>query len=183
IVAAPALPVALSQRPLRVTFLDVGQGDAAIVQFPDGRSLSIDAGGLPGSSFDLGGRGVTPELRAVGLRRLDYMSISHGDPDHMGGAVSVFRDFHPGEVWDGVPVPSHQPTRELRALADISGAAWRTLQAGDAMSFGSVGVSVHHPPRPDWERQRVRNDDSEVLEIRYGSVSFVFTGDIGREVE
>ena len=42
---------------------------------------------------------------------------------------------------------------------------------------------MHHPPRPDWERQRVRNDDSEVLEIRYGGVSFVFTGDIGREVE
>ena len=42
---------------------------------------------------------------------------------------------------------------------------------------------MHHPPRPEWERQRVRNDDSEVLEIRYGGVSFVFTGDIGREVE
>ena len=42
---------------------------------------------------------------------------------------------------------------------------------------------MHHPPPPDWERQRVRNDDSEVIEIRYGGVSFVFTGDIGREVE
>jgi len=42
---------------------------------------------------------------------------------------------------------------------------------------------VHHPPRPEWERQRVRNDDSEVLEIVHGGVSFVFTGDISREVE
>ena len=56
---------------------------------------------------------------------------------------------------------------------------WRTLQTGDQMSFGDVQLTVHHPRRPDWERQRVRNDDSEVLEIRYGGVSFVFTGDIG----
>ena len=42
---------------------------------------------------------------------------------------------------------------------------------------------MHHPPLPEWERQRVRNDDSEVIEIPYGGVSFVFTGDIGREVE
>ena len=51
------------------------------------------------------------------------------------------------------------------------------------MSFGEVELIVHHPPRPEWERQRVRNDDSEVIEIRYGGVSFVFTGDIGTEVE
>ena len=53
----------------------------------------------------------------------------------------------------------------------------------DRVSFGSVELVVHHPPLPEWERQRVRNDDSEVIEIRYGGVSFVFTGDIGREVE
>jgi competence protein ComEC len=71
----------------------------------------------------------------------------------------------------------------LRALADGAGTAWRTLQPADRVSFGKVELVVHHPPRPEWERQRVRNDDSEVLEIRYGGVSFVFTGDIAREVE
>jgi competence protein ComEC len=51
------------------------------------------------------------------------------------------------------------------------------------MSFGDVDVVAHHPPHPEWERQRVRNDDSEVIELRYGGVSVVFTGDISREVE
>jgi competence protein ComEC len=51
------------------------------------------------------------------------------------------------------------------------------------MSLGDVELLVHHPPHPEWERQRVRNDDSEVIEIRHGRVSFVFTGDIGRDVE
>jgi competence protein ComEC len=170
-------------QPLRVTFLDVGQGDAAIVQFPDGRTLSIDAGGLASTTFDIGGRVIAPAFWALGVRRLDYMSVTHGDVDHIGGAASVFRDFRPFEVWEGVPVPPHAATRELRALADDAGTVWRTLQPADRLSFGKVDLVVHHPPYPDWERQRVRNDDSEVLEIRYGGVSFVFTGDIGRDVE
>jgi competence protein ComEC len=181
IVVAPTF--AATPPPLRVTFLDVGQGDAAIVQFPDGRTLSIDAGGLAATTFDIGARIVSPAFWALGVRRLDYMSVTHGDVDHNGGAASVFRDFGPFEVWEGVPVPPHAPTRELRALANEAGAVWRTLQPADRVSFGDVDLVVHHPPRPDWERQRVRNDDSEVLEILYGGVSFVFTGDIGREVE
>jgi competence protein ComEC len=180
IVVAPA---PRPSRSLHVTFLDVGQGDAALVQFPDGRTLSVDAGGLAGAAFDIGARVVSPTFWALGVRRLDYLSFSHGDPDHIGGAASVFADFGPKEVWAGVPVPPHEPTQKLRALADRAAVPWRTLLAGDRLDFGDVQLSVHHPPLPDWERQRVRNDDSEVMEIRYGSVSFVFTGDIGREVE
>jgi competence protein ComEC len=131
----------------------------------------------------MGARVVSPAFWALGVRQLDYMSITHGDVDHIGGAASVFRDFTPLEVWEGVPVPPHAPARELRALADAAGTAWRTLQPSDRISFGNVDLVIHHPPRPEWERQRVRNDDSEVLELRYGGVSFVFTGDIGRDVE
>jgi competence protein ComEC len=181
IVATPTF--VFKPQPLRVTFLDVGQGDAAIVHFPDGRTLSIDAGGLGSTTFDIGGRVIAPALWALGVRRLDYMSVTHGDVDHIGGAASLFRDFKPFEVWEGVPVPPHAPTRALRALADGAGTVWRTLQPADRVSYGKVDLVVYHPPRPEWERQRVRNDDSEVLEIRYGGVSFVFTGDIGREVE
>ena len=183
IITAPTF-ASRSAQPLRVTFLDVGQGDAAIVQFPDGRTLSVDAGGLASTTtFDLGARVISPAFWALGVRRLDYMSVTHGDSDHLGGAASVFRDFTPFEVWEGVPVPPHAPMRELRALADAGGAVWRTLQPADRVRFGDVELVVHHPPRPEWERQRVRNDDSEVIEIRYGGVSFVFTGDIGTDVE
>ena len=182
IVATPTWP-ARATPPLRVTFLDVGQGDAAIVQFPDGRTLSIDAGGLVATTFDIGGRVIGPAFWTLGVRRLDYMSVTHGDLDHIGGAASLFRDFRPFEVWEGVPVPPHAPTRALRKLADDAGSAWRALQPADRVSFGEVQLFVHHPPPPEWERQRVRNDDSEVVEILYGGVSFVFTGDITREVE
>jgi len=183
IVTAPAMDFARAPKPLRVTFLDVGQGDSAIVQFPNGRTLGIDAGGIASSDFDIAARVISPALWSLGVRRVDYLAITHGDVDHVGGAPGLFRDFRPLEVWEGVPVPPHSPTRDLRALADASGAAWRTLQPRDRMSFGGVDLLVHHPPNPGWERQRVRNDDSEVIELRHGGVSFVFTGDIGRDVE
>jgi competence protein ComEC len=183
IVGTPSIASSAALPPLRVTFLDVGQGDSSIVQFPNGRTLSIDAGGSAAAAFDIAARVVSPAFWALGVRRLDYMSITHGDADHIGGAATLFRDFRPLEVWEGVPVPPHAPTRELRALADASGATWRTLQPLDRAGIGPVDLRVHHPPVPEWERQRVRNDDSEVIEIRYGDVSFVFTGDIGRDVE
>jgi len=168
---------------LRVTFLDVGQGDATLVQFPGGRSLLVDAGGAAGGRFDVGGRVVSPALWRLGVRRLDYLAITHADPDHVGGAGAVLRDFAPRAVWEGVPVPRAEALRVLAAGAATAGAAWRVVQTGDRLRVGPVEVVAWHPPPPDWERQKVRNDDSLVLELRWGGVSIVLPGDVGRDVE
>jgi competence protein ComEC len=177
----------LATRPdgtLRVTFLDVGQGDAALVRFPRGATLLIDAGGLTfSSSFDIGDRVVAPVLRHTGIRRLESVALSHGHPDHVGGLSAILREFRPRDVWDGIPVPPLGPLRALKSLADERGARWTTVQTGDRMSIDGVNVIVRHPPPADWERQQVRNDDSVVLELEWHEVSFVFTGDIGAEVE
>jgi competence protein ComEC len=82
-----------------------------------------------------------------------------------------------------VPVANHEPTTALRADADRQRTAWRTLQRGGRIEIGGVQVILHHPPLPDWERQRVRNNDSLVIELRFGQVSVLLTGDIDRAVE
>jgi len=169
---------------LRVTVIDVAHGDAVLVQLPDRRSLLIDTGGsLSGSSFDIGGRIVSPVLWARATRRLDVLVITHGDPDHVGGAVSIFRDFHPRAVWEGVPVPTVAATEQLRAMAAAARVPWVFRRAGESMRMGEVELRIWHPPPPDWERRKVRNDDSIVIELVYGDVSIVLTGDIGQEVE
>ena len=169
---------------LHVTMIDVGQGDSMLVTLPNGRTLVVDTGGVSSrGGFDVGDRVIGPALRQRGIGRLDYLAVTHGDPDHIGGAESVARDFAPLEIWNGVFVNNHEPTMKLRAVAERRRSAWRSLQRGDRIDLGGVELRVHHPPLPDWERQKVRNDDSLVLELRYGQVSVLLTGDIGKEVE
>jgi competence protein ComEC len=168
---------------LRVVFLDVGQGDATAALMPDGRVLLVDAAGLPGSTFDIGERVIAPTLRALGIRSIDTLVVTHGDPDHIGGAPAILRRFGPRVVWEGAPVPPHAGLRDLASRAAATGASWRTVQAGDRETAGGVSIRILHPPPPDWERQRVRNEDSVVIELRLGDVSIILPGDIGREAE
>lgn len=168
---------------LRAVFLDVGQGDATLVTLPDGRALLVDAGGIPDAAFDIGRRVVAPSLRALGVRHLDELIVTHADADHIGGALGVARAFRPRAVREGAPVPRQPDRQALAEFIAATGGAWRTVQAGDVDRVAGVDIRVWHPPLPDWERQRVRNDDSIVLEFRYGDVSIVLPGDIGQEPE
>jgi competence protein ComEC len=164
--------------------MDVGQGDSLLVTLPNGKTLMVDTGGVSlHGEFDIGDRVLGPALRERGVRQIDYLAITHGDPDHIGGALSVVRDFGPAEIWYGTYVNNHEPSMQLQSLAIEKRSAWRWLQAGDRMEIGGVELRVHHPGSADWQRQKVRNDDSLVIELRYRQVSIVLTGDIGREVE
>jgi len=177
---------------LRVVFLDVGQGDSTLILLPNRRAMLVDAGGLPlapfqdpqeGPAFDVGERVVGRALRAFGVRALDTLVITHPDPDHIGGSRALVRSFAPGAVWEGVPVPPHPARRALRDLARARGIEWQRVSAGTRLESGDVEFAVLHPPPPDWERQRVRNDDSIVLAIRYRRVVVIVPGDIGKEGE
>jgi competence protein ComEC len=169
---------------VHLTMMDVGQGDAMLVTLPNGKTLMVDSGGVSiRGDFDIGDRVLGPALRARGVRRLDYLAVTHGDPDHIGGALSLVRDFSPGEIWYGVEVNNHEPAMKLQAMADRRRSSWRWLQTNDRVEIGGVELRVHHPTLPDWQRQKVRNDDSLVIELRYGQVSMLLTGDIGRDAE
>ncbi len=183
VAAAPLSLLPWAPGDLRVTALDVGQGEALLVQFPNGRRLLVDAGGVSADGRDLGERVVGPALRARGIRRLDYLLVTHADADHIGGAAAIVREFGPGEVWTGIPVDGDAATARLRQAADASGAAWRRVEAGDRLAIGDVDLRVLHPGPADWDRQRVRNDDSVTLALAIGGVRLVLTGDIGAAVE
>jgi competence protein ComEC len=169
---------------LHVTFIDVGQGDAALLRLPRGAALLVDTGGLGGTaSFDIGDRIVAAVLRADGVGRLAALTLTHGDADHIGGASSVVSEFRPFDIWEGIPVPPFEPLAALRLAAREQRLRWSNVQTDDTVLLDGVRVTVKHPRRGDWERQRVRNDDSIVLEVEWRDVSVVLAGDIGRETE
>ena len=184
--SAPRRPALTGGPPagwMRISFLDVGQADATLVQAPNGQSLLVDAGGALGSASDIGSRVVVPALWALGVRRLEAAVLTHGDPDHLGGMSAVLRDFAPREIWEGVPVPAYPPLDAFHQAAGAVGARQRRVTAGDRFDFGGVSVAVAHPPPPEWERVTVRNDDSIVLDVRFGDVAVLLPGDIGHAVE
>jgi competence protein ComEC len=163
---------------------DVGQAEALLIE-AGGATVQIDAGGAPfgSGSFDIGARVLAPALWARGIRRIDTLLTTHGDPDHVGGAMRLLGDFAPGEFWEGIEVPRHAPTQLLRAAAAAAGSRPQHRRAGESFEWERARVRVLHPPAPDWERPRIRNDDSVVLEIVYGDVALLLTGDISAEVE
>jgi len=168
---------------LEVTFIDVGQGAATLVRFPSGHAMLVDAGGAGGGRFDVGRRVVEPAVWAAGVHRLTHVVATHGDADHIGGAGSLVADFRPREVWEGVPVPPEPLLQRLEVSAGRVGAAWRQIQRGDRIRFGEAEVIAWNPEPPAWERQRVRNDDSVVAEVRFGEVSVLLTGDVETSAE
>jgi competence protein ComEC len=168
---------------LRLTMFDVGQGDALMMQVGE-RSMMVDSGGSPfGGSFDVGSRVLEPALWARGVSTIDTLVLSHGDPDHIGGALTLIDDFDPRHLWQGVPVPRAHSLQTVLERAAASGAVVEQRRDGEEFRFGDARLLVLHPPPPDWERQRVRNDDSIVIEVVYHDVALLLTGDIGAEVE
>jgi competence protein ComEC len=184
VLASPSTSASDATPGLRLTMFDVGQGESVLIETPNRQRLLVDTAGAPlGGAFDVGARVLAPALWARGVRRLDTLLVTHGDPDHLGGALDVLADFRPRELWNGVTVPNHRPTEDVAVEAVRLGIPVGPRRRGETRSEGDVRIRVLHPPAPDWERRRVRNDDSVVLELAYGDVTALLTGDISAEIE
>ena len=116
--------------------------------------------------------GCLSALRAFGVRTLSTLVVTHGNPDHIGGAPSALRRFGPRVLWEGVRSRLTSSCANWRPAA-IDAPARFCVSCRPEIASGTdrMEIRVLHPPPPDWERQRVRNEDSVVLELRIGAVS------------
>ena len=163
---------------LHVTVVDVGQGDAILLQSPRGRFMLVDAGGTFDGGFDVGEAVVAPYLWSRGVRRLDRLLVTHAHPDHAGGVPAVLGGFGPAEVWEG---PAPRRDRGYLALDEAlrtRAVARRTVIVGAQEQWDGVLLRVlgpRAPGRPPWT---TRNDDSVVLAVTFGSVTTILGGDV-----
>lgn len=168
---------------LRVTFLDVGQGDSAIVDLPNGEALLIDAGGgVP----DPGAQVVAPMLAARRRSELRAAMISHPHPDHFGGLAAVLRAVSVREVWDTGQGPGEHPDMPYsQLLGGLAVRGTRVLgpdQLCGAREFAGVQLDLIWPC-PSFDAALDPNDNSFVMRLQYGERSVLFVGDAEHEAE
>jgi len=168
---------------LELTAIDVGQGDSLLVVLPRGEIMLIDGGGKlvygrqRKSNLDIGEDVVSPYLWSRGIRRIDVMVATHAHQDHIGGLPSVMLNFRPRELWTGA-----NPPTELLDLARKLGipAAQRYPTGRIERSGATLEILA---PAAEYSAQKPGNNDSLVLRVRYGSRSFLLTGDMERGIE
>lgn len=162
---------------LHVTALDVGQGDAIVVETPAGRALVVDAGNAA-NGFDLGEIVVAPYLWSRGITSLEGIAVSHAHLDHVGGVPFLLRHFRPKWLWEG-PAPTKDPGYALLdASARVAAASRRTVRRGAAILIDGVRIEVLGPFALRTPPLQTRNDDSLVIRVSFGETSFLLTGDI-----
>lgn len=172
---------------LRVTMLDVGQGDALLVEMPDGRVMMVDVGGAIMLGPDPGERAVVPVLRNKRIDRIDVFVASHPHPDHIGALATVADAIAIGEVWDtGEAAAAGEPRTYLDSLEALRRRGTRMRAPSDLCGrthrFGGAAVEVLAPcPGPDALEDT--NDNSFVLRITMGERSMLLTGDIEERTE
>ena len=170
---------------LEVTAIDVGQGDSILMVSPQGRTLLIDAGGIPfwmHSELDIGEDVVSPYLWSRGFHKLDVVALTHAHADHMGGMTAVLANFHPRELWLGV----NSPSPELQTLLRQARALKIPIilhTAGDSLEMGGAKLAVLAPPRDAEAHVSRPNDESIVMKITYGATSALLEGDAEKKTE
>jgi competence protein ComEC len=165
-----------------VTFLDVGQGDSTVIEFPGNRVMVIDAGGFPRSTFDTGESIVSPFLWSRGYKKIDYLVCTHLHPDHAGGMAAVARNFRVKEFWyseENPDMPLDRETRQALPRKVIK----RKIRAGLKLSVGKVQIEALYPDEEAFSIFKPGNELSAVLRLKYGHRSFLFSADITRNVE
>ena len=159
---------------LEVRFLDIGQGDAALVRWPDGRDWLVD-GGPPGD-------GLLRWLRREGITQLDAVFVSHAHPDHHGGLLPVLAALDVRSLW--LPRRPPDPSGALLDLWQAGAAAGALVRVPGDGGPAPVGATVVHPGVGFHATKRRRvNNESLVLQVEHGAHSFLFTGDIEAEAE
>jgi len=173
---------------LKITFLNVRQGDSAVIQTPDNKVIVIDGGqlGTRYSRFDAGEEVLIPFLEKEGIKKIDMVVATHPDYDHMGGLVALLNsDIKVDEVLDcGVPHTTGTYKAYVKAIKGKK-IPLKIPEKGEVLNWGDkLRAQVIAPQVPPEKRMnRNLNNNSIVIKLDYGEVSFLLTGDCEHEEE
>jgi competence protein ComEC len=175
---------------LRVTIIDVGQGSAALVELPKGSCLLIDGGGFSDNTiFDVGAKIVAPFLWRKKILTIDTIILSHPNSDHLNGLIYIAKYFNVKTVLsngEGADTLGYKEFISTINKNNIELTQFRQLKR--MQNINNTILEILYP-LPDYlekkrkEKWRDSNNNSVVVKISYGAVSFLFPGDIEARAE
>lgn len=179
----------LFSQKLKVVFIDVGQGDSTLVCFPGGKTMLIDGGGFPNQDFDTGKNIVAPLLLNQGVRRIDFLVLTHPHPDHYRGLKFIAKNFSIGEYWSNGDEVEEPPFRDLQKILVKRKIKTKVLNYNHPPILIDRGIKIEilYPPPHSGKTKRVTdsllNNNSLVMRIGYKNIHFLFCGDIEKNAE
>ncbi len=160
---------------MEIYFLDVGQGDAMILNQPGSCTALIDAGPL------INGHRITQKLQELGIGALDLVIITHPHLDHFGGLFDIYARFAIKQFYDnGVTNPAREYFSDYQTIRQTL--PYRIISAGDRITCGDISLAVLSPRNPVGTGQDL-NESSLVLMISYSSFRLLQMGDLAGAAE
>lgn len=174
---------------LKISVIDVGQGNSTLVRFPGGRNMLIDGGGFSDSSFDTGKSVLAPFFYHERINNVDTVVLSHPHPDHLLGLIYIMNNFAVRQVWrSNLPIDLEDYPEWEKAIKLNNINVSLVSNKFRERIFNGVRVNVLWPP--NYSVQDMNNlsydevnDSSLVLKITFGKISFLVPGDISADVE
>ena len=176
---------------LRVTYLDVGQGNAALLELPGGYTALIDGGGFSDNSvFDVGARVVAPFLWRNKIRTIDALILSHPNSDHLNGLIFIAQHFNVKTIWtngESKTTLGYKRFKKIIAEKHLYLADFKQLPRKRLIN--GVEFLFLYPPADFLDQKRAgqkwrnANNNSLVIKVSFGRVSFLFPGDITAKAE
>ena len=176
-----------NNKEMQVHFIDVGQGDSALVITPHGRAFMVDTGGVREGSYDIGSRVDVPYLLHYGVEKLDYIFLTHAHDDHAGGVKGILTKIPVGAIGIGHEGAGDYlktfGTGELGKIKKLL----VPLQEGSSIELDGVRIDMLYSPESrkvqESQLQATGNEFSNLIRVSYGEASFLFTGDLIVEQE
>jgi competence protein ComEC len=174
---------------LKITVIDVGQGNAIHIRLPGGDNMLIDGGGFSGNSFDTGRAVVAPFLYHERVSHIDTVVLSHPHPDHLLGLIYIMNNFNVRQLWkSGLPVnrddnPQWESAVRVNHIEDVELSDKSTEKIINGVHFKVLWPPHDSAGNTDNLSYDALNESSLVLKVTYGKISFLLPADISSNIE
>lgn len=172
------------EKSLRIYFIDVGQGDSTLIVTPQGKNILIDGGEGNSEKYDNGKNVLLPYLLDRGIKRIDYVFVSHMDSDHVGGLIYIIENLKVGKICMGYQYETTKQFEELVRVSKEKSIEIVTLYSGNKIKIeNDIEVDIFFPNLENYLKENVINNNSLVFKLYYKDFSILFTGDIEKIAE